>query len=203
MTIEEITPIDKKRSKIVCENGFYFALYQGEILRLGLKEKGELSEEMYHIQIAPLLKRRIRERIVSILKERDNTEAQLRRKLSYALYPEEIIDKGIEWAKEYRFIDDRRYLEFYIEINYKRKSKKRLIYDLMAKGIAREEIEEALDNIEIEEEEQIYKFLEKKKFFIKEENIQDREKMIRQLIYKGYDFYKIIKCMEKGKIIEE
>lgn len=197
MLITQIVPIDKRRSKICADQNFVFALYRGEIFRLGIKEGEELSDEDYAIKVYPILKKRARERIVYILKDRDKTEAELRGKLRDGYYPKEVIDETIDWAKKHHYIDDTRYVDFYIRSNGERKSRKRMIYDLRQKGISTELLEEFLSLESVDERSQILRFLEKKKYDRQNSDWQQKRKLMQSLVAKGYSYDVILSCMDE------
>ncbi|PTL27486.1 recombinase RecX [Lachnospiraceae bacterium oral taxon 096] len=196
MLITQIIPIDKRRSKI-CADQDTFALYRGEIFRLGIKENEELSDEDYAIKVYPILKKRARERIVYILKDRDKTEAELRGKLRDGYYPNEVIDETIDWAKKLHYIDDTRYVDFYIRSNGERKSRKRMMYDLRQKGISPELLEEFLSLESVDERGQILRFLEKKKYDRQNSDWQQKRKLVQSLVAKGYSYDVILSCMDE------
>ena len=77
MTIEKIEPIHAKKKKVIMQDGRCFALYNSEIYRYKLSEGEELSEELYG-EIGTVLKKRAKERLMGLLKNRDYTEYQLR-----------------------------------------------------------------------------------------------------------------------------
>ena len=184
MLITQIIPIDKRRSKICADQNFVFALYRGEIFRLGIKEGEELSDEDYAIKVYPILKKRARERIIYILKDRDKTEAQLRGKLRDGYYPNEVIDETIDWAKRLHYIDDTRYVDFYM-------------YDLRQKGISPELLEEFLSLESVDERGQILRFLEKKKYDRQNSDWQQKRKLVQSLVAKGYSYDVILSCMDE------
>lgn len=195
MEVISISKIDKKRSKIELDSGIVFALYNGEIYKLEIKEGITLDESFYDVKIVPILKSRIKERTIHILKSRDRTEKELRDKLKEGLYPEEIIDYVIDWAKVLRYIDDERYVEFYIDTNVSKKSKNRMLYELKQKGISKEYLEDIFEEYEINEEEQIKKFLEKKNIDVENLDFKAKGKILNQLLGKGYSYENIMRCL--------
>ena len=62
----------------------------------------EQVEEIYH----EILRKRIKERALYLLKAADKTEYEIRTKLRQAFYPEELIDYAVDFLKQYRYIDD-------------------------------------------------------------------------------------------------
>lgn len=195
MFVQEIKPIDKRRSRVVFENEETLVLYNGELRQFCIEVGIELSEEKYHLEIIPKLKKRIRERIVYILKARDKTEKELEDKLKRAGYPREVVEYGLSWAKKHGFINDVRYLEFYVESKARNTGKRKLRYDLKAKGFSEEDIHHALECITIDEETQIMNLLKKKRYFEEEVSEEKRQKILASVLRKGYSYSEVVKCM--------
>ena len=188
MIITEITPYDKKRSKVLTDEGLAFLLYNGELRRLGLRVDKELTQETYNDKIIPIFLKRARERLVYILKMSDKSEGELRKKLTAGFYPQIVIDASIEWAKSKHYVDDERYVENYIECYGRRKSNKKIMYDLTLKGIPKELISNTLEEKPIDEDVQIIKELHKKKFIPGETDNDTTRKIMASLARKGYSY---------------
>lgn len=161
MYISEIRPYDKKRKKIVLEDGErQFLLYNGEISRLRLTEGGELTEAEYASILQEILKPRARKRAVMGLKDSDKTEQQIRRKLLQGLYPEEAVEDAIAFLRERRFLDDGRFAENYIASLKGKRSRREIYAKLLEKGVPAETAREALEEFLPEDEtEACYKAL--------------------------------------------
>ncbi len=106
MTVTEIVPVDKRRSKVILDDDFTLVLYRGELKRYFIEEGSEISEEVYQEIVKEILYKRARERVLFLLKSSDKTEQELRRKLKEGFYPQEVIDYAIHFLKEHRFIND-------------------------------------------------------------------------------------------------
>ena len=87
-------------------------------------------------------------RALRILTGMDKTESDLRAGLERAGFSDEAVQEAIDYVKSYGYIDDQRYAEKYVEYNKDRKSKKKIQYELMKKGVHRDFIDFALDNCE-------------------------------------------------------
>lgn len=81
---------------------------------------------------------RAKKRALAILTDSDRTEKQLYDKLKKAGYGEEVVAAAIEYVKGFGYIDDLKYSVRYIDYNRQRKSRARLQYDLIKKGISKE-----------------------------------------------------------------
>lgn len=106
--------------------------------------------------------RSVRDCALSILERSDRTEQELRRKLHERGYEEKDIDGVITFLKEYGYVNDAVYAERYARTCSSRKSIRQIRFDLERKGIARESIDAALEDTEVDEEMQVRAFLLKK-----------------------------------------
>lgn len=196
MRVMQIEPLDKRRSKVLLDEGFALVLYGGEIRRYHIEEGGELSQEAYDEIVGVLLRRRARERMVYLLKASDKTEAQLRRKLKEAWYPEPAIEAAITFAKEHRYIDDVRYAERYIRCRGTRMSRRQITYELQQKGIDRETVAGCLEYFPIEEEQLVRSYLKKKGLDGRDLSVEERRKASMALGRKGISWEIIRKVLD-------
>lgn len=162
MKVLAIEPLDKRRRKVLVEEGFALILYGGEIKQYNIKEGGELSPETYEEIVSTVLVKRARERMVYILKGSDKTEGQIRCKLREALFPEPVAEAAILFGRQHHYLDDVRYTERYIERQGKTKSQKQLRYELAQKGVGREIVDRCLEECPVDESEQVRSYLRKK-----------------------------------------
>ena len=92
-------------------------------------------------------------RALYILEHTDKSEADLKRKLKTAGYPDGIIERALEYVKGYRYIDDSRYALNYIRVHAALVSRRELTNKLMQKGISRDDIDAAFVSYEEEQAE--------------------------------------------------
>lgn len=197
MQITAVVPLDKRRSKVLCEEGFAFVLYKGELKKYQIEEGMDLSEETYEEILHQVLIKRAKERALYLLKDRDRTEQEIRRKLREGFYPEDSIAQTINFLKEYRFLDDWEYGRRYIRTYGNSRSKKRLQFDLQQKGLDREQIRLLLEESDgdISEDAQIEKFLKKKGYQKGETPPKEREKLMAALVRKGFSYDAVSRMM--------
>ncbi|MDY5578059.1 MAG: regulatory protein RecX [Lachnospiraceae bacterium] len=201
MKVAEIIPIDKKKSKIVIAGMEPFSLYNGEIRRYGISEGDDLPESIYQNIVEEVLKKRVKERTLYLLKDRDRAENDIRMKLKRGYYPQEVIDYGIEFLKKYGYVDDRRYVENYIHENQRRKSRQLITQSLILKGISKDMIREVFDSMEEtqqenQEQQMIYRLLEKKKYDYGQTDYKEKNKIMAFLVRKGFEMEDIQYCMK-------
>ena len=140
---------------------------------------------------------------MNLLQKRDYTEKQLRDKLSDGMYPQDCIDTAIDYVKSYRYVDDERYAEDYINYQMSGRSRNRIIMDLMNKGISKDIILNKLEELHSESGDeneiiQIRQLLIKKKYDAQTIDHKEKQKLIAFLMRRGYDISTIKKAMDSG-----
>lgn len=196
MLVKEIIPLDKRRCKVLLEEGFAFALYKGEIKRYDIQEGAELPLETYERILSEVLNKRARERVMHILKSSDKTELELRRKLQEGYYPEGCVDQAITFLKNYGYVNDASYAERYIESYRDKKSQRQISYDLSQKGIDREVIKVLLEENPINELSQAKALLVKKHYEPENSSPEEKRRIAAFLGRKGFSYSVIGKVME-------
>lgn len=195
MRVEAVVWLDKRKSRVLTDEGLTFALYRGELKKYDIQEGGELSLETYHRILKEVLFKRARERCLYLLKARDRTEQEIRRKLKEGWYPQEAIENAVEFLKEYRFVDDEKYCRGYIRVYGGKKSRKQLEFELRNKGISRETIAGFLEENPVDEESQILKYLRKKGYERDTTPPNEKAKIASALARKGFSFDEIYRVM--------
>ena len=198
MQIEAIVPLDKRRSKVLTDENFAFVLYKGEMRAYGIEEGQQLPVEVYDRILHEVLFKRAKERVLYLLKSRDKTELEIRRKLKEGCYPEEAIEYAVSFLKEYKFIDDDNYGRRYIRAYAEKKSRKQLEFELRGKGLDRETVGLLLEECQVSEEEQIRRFLKKKGYEKGAVSPKEQGKLASALMRKGFSYDAIYGVMEEN-----
>ena len=86
----------------------------------------------------------------------------MRQKLKEREYGPQEIEEALSFLKEYHYIDDADYAERYIRVYSRKKSTRQIRFDLERKGIARDVVEQYLEESPVDEEGQIREYLLKK-----------------------------------------
>lgn len=189
--VTEITAITKSRYKVAVDEGFAFVLYKGELNRYNIKQGGEIPETAYKSIFCEILPKRAKLRCMNLLKTKDYTRRQLEDKLKQGGYPAEIIHDALAYVEAYDYINDGRYARNFIEYNIHSKSRNRIESDLMRKGICKEIIIKAFDELkgsgmEIDEEGMIHKLLLKKNYHAQTATNDEKRRMYAFLYRKGF-----------------
>ena len=165
LSIEELPGKKVKKSKVRLQGGEDLCLYNKEIHRLGLQPGEDLSEEVYEDIMTMILIPRAKKRAMHLLEKQDRTKANLTGKLRESGYPGRAVEEAVSYVESYHYIDDGRYARNYIRYHQEGKSRRRIFEDLYKKGIAKDVIEQALEEeYSASEEDQILALLEKKHY---------------------------------------
>lgn len=180
--------------KVSLDNDLTFLLYKGEVKKFKLNADTLISDDTY-AEIMELLYKRARERALYILDKAYKTEYQIREKLKTGLYPSEIINQVIDYLAEYKLIDDLRYSIMYIEYKETSKSRRQITQDLYIKGVKKDIIDIAFEEIGYSDEKALNYLISQK---IKKYDINDKkelQKLYRYLLGKGYGYGEVKKAL--------
>lgn len=201
MTVTEILDISKKQCKIMIDYEFAFVLYKGELRLYGISLNSEISDENYHRIIDEVLTKRCKLRAMNLLKERAYSEKKLREKLTRSQYPLVCIDTAMEYVKSFGYINDLRMAQDYLFYHGKNLNRRQIFAKLMQRGIPEAVIREAYQTYcnsdeMVSEEELIHKQLQKKLTCgLDAYSPDEKNKLIKKLLYKGFSFDAIIHAM--------
>ncbi len=198
-TVSEIRKLNNGRYLIVCESGLEFPLYLKELHSYGIAEGKELPEAFLEKITDETLQKRARSRALHLLEQMDRTEQQLRDKLAQQHYPPDIVDDALAYVKSYHYVDDLRYAKNYLESRAAVKSRRQLRQDLYRKGISKETVDAAEEEIEPpDEESQIRALLMKRHYDPANADPKERQRTIAFLARRGYDMNLIRHAMQES-----
>lgn len=192
MTVDRIESLDRQKSKVFVDGDFAFVLYAGELKKFGIEEGKSLEPSIYE-EAASVVYVRAREKALRLLETRSRTEWEIRRKLRAAFCGEKTEEAVIAFLKEYGFLDDRKYIQNYIEIYGKKKSRAELIQGLCRKGISRSLAGEFCR--ETDSREAIEKLLQKRGYTASDCSREEREKVAAYLLRRGFSWEDIRACL--------
>lgn len=199
MTVTKIEALGKGRQRVFLDGEAAFALYRGEISRLGLKEGTEISQGQYDEILRDILLKRARLRCMNLLKSMDQTEWQLRTKLRRGDYPEGVTEEAIAYVKSFHYVDDVRYARNYIESRSRFRSIRQISQELRNKGISSEDIETAFGEAEMENEEYaIRKLVEKKHMNLETPTREELRKYYAFFMRKGFSYSAVREVLQGG-----
>lgn len=188
LEIYKIEEYRKNRKLVYLDEGTpAFCLYTKEVKKFELAEGGVIPEEVYG-KIVELLSKRARERCLYLLESMARTERQLKDKLKDAYYPDEAIEYALSYCKEKHYVDDLDYAERFIGSRSATLSKKMIEQKLYQRGIGKDVMEQAFEEADIDEEEALRSLIERKYKDIADLSFEDRQKVIKKLMAKGFSY---------------
>lgn len=200
MIITGIQEVTRAKVKVFIDYEFAFVLYKGELRTYGIYEDTEIAEETYHLILDEVLTKRAKLRCMYLLKSRDYTRYSLSEKLRKEYYTDNIIEQAVAYVVYYGYVDDLRYAKAYINYAGKAKSRKQIEFELVKKGVSKDDILTAFDELseseDLESEEILIQALLVKKHYKKEDaTLEERRKIIGFLYRKGFSLDKIYKVV--------
>lgn len=150
------------------------------------KESDQESESRIP-QISDEMKK-AREKAVYYLQFSGKTENELRKKLAEQEFSPASVNYAIDFVKKYRYLDDEDYARRFVEKNGNKKSRKQITYELTQKGISREILELIFEDMDVDEETQIMKILEKRNYPGEDAGRDEKQKISAYLARKGFSY---------------
>ncbi|MCM1325922.1 MAG: recombination regulator RecX [Bacteroidales bacterium] len=200
MIVTQIVELSKTRSKVYIEQEPAFVLYKGELRLYHVCEGEELSEEDYNRILSEVLPKRAKLRAMNLLKSREYTREELRRKLEQGHYPRQIIEIALAYVESYGYIDDLRYAVSYITYHETDKSRRQIEQHLMQKGISKGTLEKAWQEWEekggrLDERAMIEKLLQKRHYTGETADRKEQQRIYAFLARKGFSGEAILSAM--------
>ena len=186
--ITAITPQikDKDRCNIYLDNVFFCGMELSTVINNRLKVGDGISyEELAAVQLESE-KSRALDKALDYIAKSVKTEKQITDHLKRKGYCEAVIEYCLEKMRGYGFVNDGAYAKSFAQSKKEKKGKRLIEYELMAKGLAKEDIENALSEIDSQAEAAygiLLKYLKNKE--IDRENLQ---KGYRYLLSKGFSY---------------
>lgn len=201
--VEALKKLAGGRYLVTLDCGMSFPLYRKELDTYHIEEGEPMSDADYDSIMTELLPKRAKLCAMHQLEKRDKTEYQLRQKMAELFYPAALIDQAIAYVKQYHYIDDLRYAVSYMSYRREQKSIRQMEQELYQKGISKDLIQEALEQIEApDEEQQIRCWLQKKQYDPATADRKETNRIYGFLLRKGYPASSIQKAMRMSTLYE-
>lgn len=197
-TITEIRKIGKGLRYYLYLDNEFFGIYEAEILaRYCLKTGDKFEDDFFEKLKIENGDYACFNRGLNVIEKSLKSEKMLYKYLKEKSYPDECIERAVDKLKSYGYIDDGAFCENYIN-SYPMKSRKKLKYDLLTKGIDIDLIEKKLNenlNSEMEEEKS---FIEAQRYLKnKIYDLKTKQKFYNHMLSKGFDYSQIQKAWEE------
>lgn len=196
--ITEIKKIGKGQRYDLYVDGQLFGTFEAEILaRYSLKTGERFDDDFFQSLQIENGDYACFNRSLALLGKSMKTEKMLRDYLREKKYPKSSIEKAINKLQEYGYINDESFCENYINCYATSKSRRKLKYDLLSKGIEETVIDTKLDQLHSPEQELTTltalaeKYMKSKTF-----DLKTKQKFYSHFAGKGYDFSEISNVWE-------
>lgn len=187
----EVQKRNKERVNLFLDGEYALSISAELVYKEHLKVKDNIDYDKLKLLAEKEGFAKCKESALRIVERNYKTEKQVREKLKLKGYEENAIDYSIEFLKEYNFINDNYYASAFINDKSNSMGSQKIKYNLIQKGVSKEIIEEALSNVNKENERDIALDIAKKKLVVikkkENDNYKISGKLYRYLISKGYE----------------
>ena len=152
---------NKKRCNLFIDGEFFSSISLETTLKNNLKKGQEVDQKELSILIEESNKVEALSKAVDYVSKALKTKRQVKDYLIKKGYTEEIAWYCVDKLKEYDYINDEKYSERFIESTSKTQGRKLVEYKLMMKGVRKEDIALAYENVEVDNKENAKNILEK------------------------------------------
>ncbi len=203
MIVTSLEDHTKGRKKVFLDGEYAFTLYSRECKAYGVIPGQEVDPEDLRLIREEVLPKRAKLRAMELLQKKTYTRRELEEKMRKGLTPEDCIATAIAYVESYGYLDDKRYARDYIFYKGRTRSKMRIEQDLIQKGIDKDLIREAYEEVREEDHlpsaaELISKELQKKHFDPETATFEEKRKIMAFLFRKGFSSEEIRKAVCAG-----
>ncbi len=186
--ITKIEPQKKDKTKVslFLDDKFYHGLFVDVVIKYSLKENQEIDVKWLEKIIIESEKQLAFNKALNYMGEAFKTKKQVYDYLKKKEYKSETIEYVIDKLKEYNYLNDEKYCEWYIRTHKNKYGKNMLKSKLYEKGISKNILENALNDFESDEDEILT--LLRKKIGNKTLTQELLTKTIRFMAGRGFDY---------------
>ena len=188
--ITEIRKIGKGERYYLYLDDEFFGIYEAEILaRYSLKTGQTFDDDFFENLKIENGDYACFNRSLGVLEKSVKSEKMLVDYLRQKGYPTSCINKAVEKLKEYGYINDESFAENFIRSYGFSKSKRKMKYDLLSKGVDEEIIEKKLQELVVEDDEKELALKLASKYLAgKPIDQKTKQKYYNHMAGKGFDF---------------
>lgn len=203
----EVQKKNKERVNIYVDDEYFISCHMELVYKEGIKKGESIDKEKLNSIVEEDNFIKAKSRSLRYLGRSYKAEEEVREKLIGEGYDEKIIERTINFLKEYNFIDDNRYVELFIKEKLKKWGENRIKYELLKKGVDDKLIISKMEHIDEEDKENILSEIAIKKYnsLVKSEKdlFKVKKKLNDYLLRRGYNYDEvravIINILEVGE----
>ncbi|SHH24778.1 recombination regulator RecX [Clostridium grantii] len=182
---------NKKRVNVYINSEFSFAVDEELVYQYKLEKDKVIDLESLQQIIEEDNYIKAKATALKTLERSHKTEKEIKDKLEKNEYPDNSIERVLEFLKSYEFINDEKFTKMFVEDKIKKYGKNKIKFDLIKKGINEKFIEENLNNMNDDNEKDTAKKIAEKKLKTLEGKYGERvvySKVSNYLSSKGFSF---------------
>lgn len=185
--ITELSLQEKNKNKcnLFIDGQFKSGILLETAMKYRLKADMEIEEQELNDILLESSKSEALSRAIAYISRRQKSKREVKDYLLSKGYDEKVVWYSIDKLKEYGYIDDKEYSRRYIESVSRGQGKRLTEYKLMMKGVRKEDIAGAYEEVDIDESQNAL-FVAQKHIRNKEINKENLAKTYRYLIGKGF-----------------
>lgn len=193
----EVQKNHNDRVNVFVDDEYYASMYIDTAVKYGVAKDKEFEEESFKNYLTESEQNIAFSKAFKYLNTALKTKKQMRDYLKKKGYDDSVVNNVITKLQEYNYIDDKGYAESYVNAYKNKYGKSMLVCKLLSKGVAKNIIEEVLEDFESEDN-VIDKLLAKK---INNKQLSDElvAKCIRFLSSRGFNYEEISSAIKKYK----
>lgn len=188
------------RVNIYVDEKFFMAIYKELVFTFNLKKGQEIDPNYLKNILDDEMYMKAKNKALNILSKASQSEKQIKQKLSKD-FDEDTIDRVLKFLQKYKFVDDEDLANRIVStnVNLNKYGKNKIKQNLYNKGIDKNIIEQAIDEIDSDKELENAFYLAKKRYerVKNEDSRKAYQKIGNHLAYKGFNYDIIKKVLNK------
>ncbi|WP_315168258.1 recombination regulator RecX [Metaclostridioides mangenotii] len=188
------------RVSIYVDDKYFVGVYKELIYSFNLKKGDSIDEESLKEMLDKEMFIKAKNKAINMLTRSDKSEKTMRDKLTED-FDEHIIDQVVEFLEGYKLIDDNSLAHKLTNknVHLNKWGKNKIKQNLYTKGIKKEDINDAISDIDDDVEFENAMYLAKKKYaqVNKIEKRKANQKLYQHLSYKGFDYNTVKRVLDK------
>lgn len=189
---------NKNRCNVFVDGEFFCGMSLETVMKNRLKVGQDVDKEWFKEVVKESEKSDALNKAAEYISKRLKTKREIKDYLLKKGYSEDIAWYCVDKLKEYGYVDDVGYSKRYIESTSKTQGKRLVEYKLMMKGVRKDDIGAAFDEMDVQSKENA-RVLAEKHIKNKEVNKENLAKTYRYLIGRGFSYEDASYAIDKIK----
>lgn len=189
---------NSSRCNVYVDGEFFAGISLELVMQFRLKVDMEIDKKLLYEILNENEKKDALNKAISFISKTLKTKRQIKDYLIKKGYSEDVAWYCVDKLKEYGYIDDCSYSKRYIESLSKSQGRRLIEYKLMMKGVKKEDISSAYEEIDVDSKESA-KLIAEKYLKNKEKTKETIAKAYRYLIGKGFSYEEVEYALSQFK----